>query len=469
MHKQQSLKSTLLWLILPIVILAMITSWLISIHKLKTQVQQAFDRTLAGAIRAIEVNVKTDNGGLSMEQPFYLFELLELTTQSPVYFRVATEDGLTEIGYASIPLPEDMALSHKPVFYDSQYFGENIRIAAIAIHPKIPLLYSPNTRLIIQVAEKSQARTDFINEMLWQSVGKDLFIIVLLIIIIYVGILIALRPLQRLNQRVAQRNDNDLRPIVEDELPSEITPLVEAINIHIDRYAKSIHLQRQFLDDAAHQLRTPLAILNTQISYARSLSHSNQEMDEVLSAAQLRLSNTIELTNQLLTLAKVHNATEIASLSQQQEILNICELTSKTVNDLLPFARRKKIDYGMDIPTKPLYVQGVAWLIQEALNNLIGNAIKYCPKGSQITTSIIEQPETLILQVEDNGPGMNPEDIASAGKRFRRGSAGREQQGSGLGLAIVQTIADINQAQLEFLPSSFMSGLKVRLIFPKKG
>lgn len=462
--KQRSLKSTLLWLLLPIIVLIMLTSLVLSLQTIRTQVNQAFDRTLAGALRSIEVNIHTDHGGLSMEQPFYLFEFLELATQSPVYFRVFSEDGLSEIGFG-IPAPDNLDdLTPNPHFYNSHYLDEEIRVAAIAIHPKQALSYAPDTRLIILVAEGINARESLLTQMIWQTLTRDLLTLFIFAAIISGGIILTLRPLQRLSEKIANRDENDLRPIVEQELPAEITPLVNAINGHMDRYAKKSKLQRQFLDDASHQLRTPLAVLNTQLGYARNLANENSEMEEVLTAIQHRLNKTIDITNQLLTLAKVQDAVDNLQQHLQFERVDLSELTRQTVNELLPIARQKKMDYGLDMPDHTIWIKGVSWLIKEALSNLITNAIKYSPPHAQITVSIRENDTHIALSVEDNGPGMSEEDIALAGKRFRRGEAGREQQGSGLGLAIVQTIAEINHAELHLL-SPVTGGLQATLQF----
>lgn len=463
MHKH-SLKSTLLCLFLPLLFLIMMFSSWLSFQELKTQVNQAFDRTLAGALRSIEVNIKTEHGGLSMEHPFYLFEFLELTTQSPVYFRIATADNLTEVGFA-LPMPDKQEnISDKPFFYSTTYLGDNIRVAIMSVKPKQGLSYNPDMTLIIQVAERLQAREDFIQQMLWQSLGKDLLILLISALILSIVILLALRPLQHLSKTIAQRDTNDLRPISEQELPSEITPLVHAINSHISRYAHKSQLQRQFLDDTSHQLRTPLSVLNTQISYARNMTDKGSEMEEVLTAIQHRLNTTIELTNQLLTLAKVQDAADDAALHFKFEVFDLVDITQQAVNHLLPLARQKKMDYGMDMPEEAIWIQGIPWLVKEALSNLISNAIKYSPKHARITVSVKQYDDHVLFQVDDNGPGMSQHDIALAGKRFRRGSAGREQQGAGLGLAIVQTICEINHVELKlFSPSE--GGLCAQLRF----
>ncbi|NEN76150.1 sensor histidine kinase [Pelistega sp. NLN82] len=460
-----SLKSTLLWLLIPIFIAITIVFLLVSTQELKTQINQAFDRTLAGALRSIEVNIHTNHGGLSMEQPFYLFEFLALTTQSPVYFRVATEDGLTELGYAAIPLPEQ-ALQDKPIFYNSTYFGEPIRVAAIAIYPKNTLHYAPDTKLIIQVAELSSARQDFIKKMLWQTLIKDIVILIILAIIIWVGILMALKPLKKLSHKINARHENDLSPILADHIPQEIQPLVNALNLHMERYTQKSQRQRQFLDDASHQLRTPLAVLNTQISYAQSLISQEHELNDVLTAMQKKISTTINLTNQLLTLAKVQDLADNHTTYFTHEVFDLTLLTRHTVNELLPLARQKRIDYGLDIPDTPIYITGIPWLIKEALSNLIHNAIQYTPQEGHITIAIRTTLNTVELCVEDNGIGMSTQEIEEAGKRFQRGQAAQTQQGSGLGLAIVKTIAEINHATLTFVSRPTYQGLKVSLHFP---
>ena len=463
MTSLSSVKSTLLWLLIPVMLMIMLASLLISAGELKQHANQAFDRTLAGALRSIEVNIRTESGGLSMEQPFYLLEFLELATQGSVYFRIATDDGLTEVGYPRIPMP-DQALGNTPIFYNAEYFGAPVRVAAIAIVPKLSLHYNPNAKIIIQVAETMQNRDDFISRILWQSLRKDGLVLILFFILIYAGVIYAVQPLNTLSTHIKNRRAIDLRPIHAEDLPQEVAPLVFAINSHMERYALKSRQQQQFLDDASHQLRTPLAVLSTQVDYAKTIAKT-EEMREVLSAMKQRLGNTVELTNQLLALAKVQDAAEELSQRQQHEEFDLTLLCTEVVNTLLPVARRKRLDYGMEIPEHPVMVKGVAWLVREALSNLISNAIKYCPAQAQITVAILDTDSQVILQVEDNGPGMSEDDIALAGKRFRRGSAGQAQQGIGLGLAIVQTIAEINHCEFVIQSRQPEPGLHASLRF----
>lgn len=461
-----SVRSTLLWMLIPAVVLTSGLSLWVSSLELKDRVNTAFDRALAGALQSIEANVNTATGGLAMEQPFYMLEFLEHATNSRVYFRVATEDGLSEIGYTLLPMPDDEELEDgRPVFYNGDYFGEPLRLGVMALGPS-PRLSTPlGSRIIIQVGESIEGRDDFLHRVQVQTLRKDGAILLLFVLLIWAGAILALRPLKETSERIRQRSPGNLQPIEEASLPRELRPLVQAINIHMERYARKATTQQQFLDDTSHQLRTPLSVLMMQVDYAKSLAVTD-EMKEVLDAIQLRLNNTIQLTNQMMALGRVHDAADKLRAGESLEDVDLCLIARNVVGEFLAAARDKRQDFGLDLPAAPVIVPGIDWLIHQALSNMVGNAIKYSPPQSRITVSVLREEDAAVLQVEDNGPGMTPEDIALAGHRFRRGAAGRAQHGSGLGLAIVQTIAEINHAGMRIQPGRENRGLVVRLRFP---
>lgn len=464
-----SLRSTLLWMLIPAIVLASGLSLWVSSIELKEQVNAAFDRALAGALRSIEANVNTESGGLAMEQPFYMLEFMEHAAHGRVYFRVASEDGLSEIGYTQLPMPDDQPLEdNRPVFYNGEYFGESLRLAAMALGPS-PRLSAPlGSRVIVQVGESMAGRDDFISRVMMQSLVKDAAILLLFILLISVGTILALRPLRVTSETIRRRSSGNLQPIEETALPRELRPLVHAINVHMERYVRKTTTQQQFLDDTSHQLRTPLSVLMTQVEYARSLA-TTEEMKEVLDAIHQRLSNTIQLTNQMMALGRVHHAADKLRASRERETVDLCQVAREVVDEFLSTARRKRQDFGLDIPDEAVTVSGVGWLIHQALSNMVGNAIKYSPPRARITVSVFRHADAAVLQVEDNGPGMSPEDMALAGHRFRRGAAGKAQHGSGLGLAIVQMIAELNEATMHLERGQEDSGLLIRLVFDTTG
>ncbi|EKU28289.1 sensor histidine kinase [Alcaligenes sp. RM2] len=459
-----SLRRTLLFMLIPAALLTSGVSLFVSSMTLKDQVNAAFDRALAGALKSMSSNVLTISGGLAMEQSYYMMEFMEYTISSQVYFRVATEDGLSEIGFTGMPLPARRLLSNQPVFYDAEYLGEPLRIAAVALESDGRLQTYQDSRILIQAGENLSERHAFIRKVIIQNLIQDVAVLSLFIILILVGTLLALRPLRKLSAEVRHRSPDNLEPISEASLPREVRPLVQTINLHMDRYARKSREQQQFLDDASHQLKTPLAVLLTQVDFALSLAKTD-EMKEVLEAIQLRLNNTAQMTHQMVALSRVRDAADQLRTRAALGTVDLCQQAGLVVDELWSLARSKRQDLGLDAPSTPVRVAGEAWLLQQALSNMVSNAIKYCPRAACITVTVRKEGPVCSIQVEDDGPGMSADDMAKAGHRFRRGEAGKALQGSGLGLAIVQAIAQIHGARMSLRTGPQQRGLIVRLEF----
>lgn len=459
-----SLRRTLLSMLIPVALLTSGVSLFVSSMALKDQVNAAFDRALAGALKSMSANVRTISGGLAMEQSYYMMEFMEYTISSQVYFRVATEDGLSEIGFTGMPLPPVGLVSNQPVFYNAQYLGEPLRIAAVALESDGRLETYQDSRVLIQAGENISERDAFIHKVIIQNLIQDIAVLSLFILLILAGTLLALRPLRKLSSEVRHRSPDNLEPISDASLPREVRPLVQTINLHMDRYARKSREQQQFLDDASHQLKTPLAVLLTQVDFALTLAKTD-EMKEVLEAIQLRLNNTAQMTHQMVALSRVRDAADQLRTRASLGTVDLCQQAGQVVDELWSLARSRRQDLGLDVPAQPVRVAGEAWLLQQALSNMVSNAIKYCPKGARITVSVRSEGDVCSIQVEDDGPGMSTDDMAKAGHRFRRGEAGKALQGSGLGLAIVQAIAQIHGARMSLQPGPGQRGLIVRLEF----
>src|SRR5690606_5246936 len=176
--------------------------------------------------------------------------------------------------------------------------------------------------------------------ILLQTLRKDVALLLLFILLISVGAILALRPLRETSERIRQRTSGNPRPIEEASLPREIRPLVQAINLQMERYARKTTTQQQFLDDLSHQLRTPLSALMMQNEYAKSLAKT-EEMVEVLDAIHQRLSNTIQLTNQMMALGRVHDAADKLRSGESLDKVDLCGIARDIVSEFLPTAREK--------------------------------------------------------------------------------------------------------------------------------
>lgn len=424
----------------------------------------AYDRSLLGAIKAMDANISTESGGVAVELPYRMLEFFELTASGDVYFRVATEDGLAEVGNADLPRPAIALRARVPHFYDAVYFGENLRIGAYMRELERPLVRSgdPQQHIIIQIAESLISRNAFTRRLLLQAIARDLLLLVVAVAVLVAALNLALRPLKRLRDEVGSRSPLDLTPVDATAVPSEVRPLVEGINQHMLRNRQITEARRQFIDDASHQLRTPLATLRTQVDYARR-EPDFANVQSALDALSLQLGDAIHGTNQMLALARA----DAAELSMQP--VDLRTLAEQVARALVLPAREKEIDFGVEIidelnDGRPIMVMGRAELLREALINLLHNAIRFAPEGGRITLFVRRCAGEALLSVVDNGPGIPPDQVPRLGERFFRASnAGAG--GSGLGLAIAASVAERHGGRL-VVRNAAQGGCVAKLHFP---
>jgi len=188
------------------------------------------------------------------------------------------------------------------------------------------------------------------------------------------------------------------------------------------------------------------------------------EMRQALAAMQAGLARATRVTNQMLSLARAHDA-RLPETPLPRETFCLNTLLEESARLLAPMARTRQHDYGLDLPARQVTVQGIRLLLQDAISNLLDNAIHYCDPGATITLGLRLDEHTLRIVVQDNGPGMSQADMDKAGSRFRRGAAGKAHAGAGLGLAIVQTIVELHQGSLHLSSDTASCGLTVALVF----
>ncbi|WP_421534988.1 ATP-binding protein [Pseudomonas marginalis] len=307
----------------------------------------------------------------------------------------------------------------------------------------------------IAVAQESDARDKDAREAAWRSLLP--FLILFPVLLLVVGDLVRklFRPIGVLAAEIDQRAEQELHPIEEQHLPSEVRPFVVAINRLLARVAQSMDSQRRFVADAAHELRSPMTALALQADRlaATDMSPMSRERFVPLSRG---IARGRQLIDKLLSLAAAQSTSE-----RVHTRLSVHAVYRQVLEDLLPLAERKQLDIGMD-GSPDVHVTFNAMDLFTLVKNLVDNAIRYTPEGGRIDLSVTQTPGAVLLHIKDSGPGIATEEQARVFDPFYR-SLGTDEAGSGLGLSIVKAIAERSGArvQLSFSDTQAQRGLCV--------
>jgi two-component system sensor histidine kinase TctE len=309
----------------------------------------------------------------------------------------------------------------------------------------------------VLVAETTNKRVRAAREFLLTSMLPGLLIALATLVIVWFGVKRGLWPLARLSEELKARSPRDLRPIDAAAAPEETRALVSALNGLLEELAQAARNQQRFLANAAHQLRTPLAGLqaHTELALAQPIPESCRVHLEQVHQATIR---TARLANQLLALARA----EPGGRGSASDV-NLRSVVEGEADAWVHQALARDVDLGFELDTAP--VKGDALLLREALANLVHNAIQYSTRGGRVTVRTGQRGGESFAEVEDDGPGIAPQERERVLERFYR-VPGTPGTGSGLGLAIVREIAGGHGARIELAEGAGARGCRVALTFP---
>jgi two-component system OmpR family sensor kinase len=285
----------------------------------------------------------------------------------------------------------------------------------------------------IQIAEVHSVRTRNAVRVAFWTLLPVVALLPLLVLSIAITVRVSLRPLDRIGQRAARIDLNHLRPLDAREAPEELRPFLDSINRMIERLSGLVGAERQFIANAAHELRSPISAMQLQVDNLRDAPAA--EHLERLEDLQRGIRRTASLVSQLLGLARA----EIGGTSQELADLPLPRIVSDVIADLLPLAIDRGVDLGA-LNLEELPVQAVEADLRVMIRNLVDNAIRYGGTGSRVDVSIGLEDGRAVVEVIDNGPGIAQADLARVFDRFFRGGELHEE-GSGLGLSIAQVLA----------------------------
>jgi two-component system OmpR family sensor kinase len=328
-------------------------------------------------------------------------------------------------------------------------------------------VYSLQTPLqTVQIAQDLSARTARARALAFNAVLP--FVLLTPLLMLAVGWLISrsLAPIERARREVASRAADDFSPLADDGLPDEVRPLVDELNLLFGRVRSAFDTQKNFVADAAHELRSPLTALKLQAQALRRSDNDAAQREAGIDRLNQGIDRAIRLVEQLLLLAREEAGA--AQARDAHEVFSLQDIVKLAVADVLPVARHKQIDLGMaGAPDQAVVpVSGQREALRILLRNLLDNAVKYTPEHGQVDVSIQGIRGRPVLTVEDSGPGIAPDDLPRVFDRFFRAAEAPAQTGSGLGLAIVKVIAERHGASLALARSEKLGGLKAEVTFP---
>lgn len=433
-----SLRARLLWLLLVAIILTAAAQAIIAYRTTRAEADVIFDyqmQQMAMSLRA-GLPIAADLGERISTNEEENFDFI---------IQVWTADGARVFQSTQrAELPQRAVLGFSRV----QARGTTYRIFSVASGTQV-----------IQVAQDIAARRELAETLAWRTISPMAVMVPLLMLVVWWVVSASLRPVSRVRQQVAARQAEDLSELSEHDLPDEIQPLVHEMNLLFHRLSQAFDAQKNFVADAAHELRSPLAALKLQL---RGLRRATNDDARELAVQRLNagIDRATRLVEQLLVLARQQSS---SAAGVKPVLIDLTALAQLALADAAGPAALRQIDLGLTQSDQSTVI-GHEEALRILLRNLLDNAIKYTPVGGTVNLTLRNDEGKTQLTVDDSGPGIVEEDRQRVLDRFYR-VTGTEGGGSGLGLAIVKTIADLHHATLEFDRSTSLGGLRVAVTF----
>jgi two-component system sensor histidine kinase QseC len=318
-------------------------------------------------------------------------------------------------------------------------------------------VHDRNHQVRIIVSEPNTFRAQISNNMILSATTPFALGLPVLFLLLWFSIWRGLYPLAALSQEIAKRSPDSLTPLQVDGVPDEVRPIVITLNDLLKRVAHTLDNERRFTDDAAHQLRTPLAIIQSQLYSARH-SPTPEALTPILDQLQTSVARAIRLVNQLLAVARLDPQDAAPELSA----IDLAALAEDACTDLATLALQRQQTLELIATPQLAPVLGNAGMLTMLIVNLVENAMQYTQSGGLIHVQIQPSEKGVTLCILDDGPGIPPEEHDKVQQRFYR-LAQQSQPGTGLGLSICKRIAELHHSTLKLGPGLQSRGLSVSL------
>lgn len=453
------------WLLLPLCTVVLVCGYLSWQHAAEVS-DYVQDRDLLASAKVLADRLIWEDDNVRASVPPSALSLFMSPEHDQVFLRVVDQDGHLLAGAPDFPPPSKQALTGNDhaQWYDMTVRGQRMR----AVMTRRPMYDNgQNHDIEIYVGKTTHSRDSMLLSLWLPTVIYLLIAVAFAVVLTVLALTRELRPLTRLNRQLAECASPHSEEFAIDtrSLHSELRPVVDTVNDFARRLRAFSRAQQRFIADAAHQLRTPLALQSSQLEFARLARESGDadDLDAVWRALKQSNRQLIDVTNKLLLLAQAENSRDATTLSA----VPLAECALRAVEHMAALADLRHIDLGMSLPPsgQPALVKAEPALLDALISNLVDNALRYTPTGGRVTVGISCSDTQVELRVDDNGPGIPAEARERVFERFYRLSS--DSAGTGLGLAIVREIALTLGAEvsLESNPDE-LSGLRVQISFP---
>jgi two-component system, OmpR family, sensor histidine kinase TctE len=432
-----------------------VLSWGMVAGLAREAAERTQDNVLAASATTIAETLRTEQGEVRLELPYSAFSMLGAISEDRVFYLV-TAGGETLTGYPNLPVPTGAPAAPGRVAFDTGFYrGEEVRMASLT------RLVLAGTRPVPVTVTVAQTRDGV--DMIAGDLSQLAAILSIAFFVVAVGLSFfaartSLRPLNEIAQAVSRRGPSDLRPL-RRAAPTELAPLMTALNRLMDRLGQSIRRSEDFIAEAAHRVRTPLATVRTQAEIAlRSIE------DETERQRLRRMIRAVDESSRSAGQLLDHATVAFRAEDLAREPVDLADLARQSVEALGPTAALKDIEIRLRAASA--LVAGDAVLLDSALRNVVDNAIKYSPEDTTVTLSVTRDAETARISVSDEGPGLGDGPLERLTERFRRGGNVEGIVGSGLGLTIAADVLRAHGGRLDLGPGPEGRGACVSLVLP---
>ena len=443
----KSLRLRLLaWLLPPLLVVAVVAAGGAYMF-LERRLTAAYDHDLGDIARALVPYIRDDGGRVFIDFTPQAEAVLRADSIDQIYYAIIDSAGTVVAGDRAMPAA-DPAPAPLPRFWDDQRNGERVRSVVLDTS-------AAGKPVRIVAAETTRKRMRASRDAMLSAIIPAVLLLVAAVAGIVLGVGRGLRPLDAMRDALQTRSHVDLRALDESQVDDELRPLVDALNRLLARLEDAQQRQSRFVANAAHQLRTPIAGVITQLDLAKK---ATAERETHIAHARESAARLARLAQQILSLAA---ADPLSNPAAAEERSDLAEIVTSHASEWLRMARSMGAELEFDLASAPIVGNSV--LVGELATNLVHNAARYGARTVGVATRAVRDRST--LEVRDDGPGIPREARERVFERFSRLDS-QSTEGSGLGLAIVSEIAQRHRAAVDLGEGPGGVGTRVTVVFP---